>query len=147
MIYLLLVVVCVTGYKDITERRIPNLSHYFILLISYSQLLLANEGHKSLTDFLPLIGVLLIGAVMTRLGILGFGDVKLIFTVLLVSPAASYTNILYFIFFSGGCWAVIWQYILRRIPLIRKIDKVGEGVPYAIPILMSLCLFSYVTML
>jgi len=132
------------AYKDITERRIPNISHFFILLTGYCYVFYRPDAiGTSQIIIIPFI-VILAGIVLSQFGIIGFGDTKLFFTTMLVIPEDQCINAIYFIVFSGGLWSIIWMFVLSRIGIINRYDKVKKGVPYAIPILLGLCMFTFI---
>lgn len=132
-------------YKDITERRIPNAAQYLILLIGFVYLSVHGISPTDWSSLSIPAGVILVGALISRINIIGFGDVKLIFSTLLLVNPEHYYDVLMFIVFAGGIWSVIWQYFLSGLSLIKKIDRVGVGIPYGIPIVVGLCLFTFVS--
>jgi len=132
------------AYKDITERRIPNISHFLILLTAYCYVLYhPNAIGTPQIIIIPFI-VILAGILLSQFGIIGFGDTKLLFTTMLVIPEEQCVNTLYLIVFTGGLWAIIWTFVLSRIGIINRYDKIKKGVPYAIPILLGLCMFTFI---
>lgn len=145
MLYITIVVLSLyIAWSDISERRIPNISQYVILLVGFiSQSL--NGTEPASVSYLVFPGVILIvGAALSHYDIVGFGDIKLIFTTLLVTKADYYSAVMLFIAFSGGIWAVLWRCLLCKIPCVKKVDRIKHGIPYGIPIVISLCLFTFI---
>lgn len=132
------------SYKDITERRIPNIAQYILLLLGYLYLMIyGSSGTEWSTLALP-VGIMIFGTILSRYNIIGLGDVKLIFTTLLLVNPDGHYGVLMFIIFTGGIWSIIWHFILARLYFIRNIDRVRVGIPYGIPIVVGLCLFTYI---
>ncbi|MEL4013197.1 prepilin peptidase [Dryocola clanedunensis] len=140
----LIAVAIVVAYKDICERRIPNVCHYVILLLAYIQNTLSGNAPVSVRVFLVCFIILGVGILLSHFKIMGYGDTKLIFTASLVMPEENIIPMIYLVLFGGGVWAITWEYGLSRLAFIKKMDKVQKGIPYAIPILFSLCLLSFI---
>lgn len=145
LFFIIIIISAYICYKDIAERRIPNVAQYFLLITGmvYQSVYGFNpEGWYSLT--FP-VAVLVVGILLSRSNIIGFGDIKLIFSTLLLVKSANHYAALMFIVLSGGGWAIMWHFIFAKLSCVKKIDKVREGIPYGIPIILSLCIFTYVS--
>ncbi|CAI2482575.1 Flp pilus assembly protein, protease CpaA [Serratia marcescens] len=145
--YMFIAIIIISLYisiKDITERRIPNVAHFMILTVAYCYIFshpgIIGAGQVLIWPF----AMLLVGIILSSCNILGFGDTKLLFITMLVVPPEQYVNVIYLTVFMGGAWAILWTYALSKISLIKRYDKVRSGVPYAIPILISLCTYTFI---
>lgn len=132
------------AWSDISQRRIPNVSQYIILLVAFVSKTIHGSESVDWDFFITPAVILSVGALLSRCNVVGFGDIKLIFTTLLVTSAQYHTAVILLTVFSGGVWAILWHFILSKISLVKKIDKVQQGIPYGIPIVLSLCLFTSV---
>lgn len=132
------------SWFDITARRIPNTALNALLVTGILFLLrIESSGGVNGGIIFPII-VFIIGYVLSMANIIGMGDVKLITIALMLTPAKAQADMLYFTTFFGGIWGGLWHLILRHIPFVKKIDKVQAGIPYGIPIVLAMCLFTFV---
>lgn len=146
MLFIIIIVASIyVCYKDITERRIPNVTQYVFLLTGFiHQMVYGNHATGWINLSIP-FGVIVAGVFLSRLNVIGLGDVKLIFTTLLLVSENNYYGTLMFIVFAGGLWSLVWHFILAELSFIKNIDCVKVGIPYGIPIVLSLCLFTYIS--
>lgn len=146
---MLFIVIVITSlyicYKDITERRIPNITQYVLLLTGFMHLAVYGNAAAGWTSLYVPFGLISIGILLARLNTVGLGDVKLIFTTLLLVGESNYYGTLMFIVFTGGVWSLVWHFILAKLAFIKKIDGIRVGIPYGIPIVTGLCLFTYIS--
>lgn len=145
MLFLTVVLTSVfISYKDITERRIPNVAQYILLLLGYLYLMIHGSSGSDWSGLALPVGIMIFGTILSRYDVIGLGDVKLIFTTLLLIKPGDHYGVLMFIVFTGGIWSIVWHVVLSRLSFIRKIDRVRSGIPYGIPIVLGLCLFTYI---
>lgn len=147
MYYLLIIILISLAimWYDISARRIPNIALGLLLVVGIC-FLLSSKHAATITGGISLpIVVFIVGFGLSAMNVIGMGDIKLICIALLLSPASVQVDMLYFVTFIGGVWGIIWHYLLRHVKFIKLIDKVGEGVPYGIPVALTLCLFTFVS--
>ncbi|MFP2428858.1 A24 family peptidase [Enterobacter ludwigii] len=143
--FLCIVIISLTiSWFDITTRRIPNMA-LGALLITGICFLLTADNHARVNGgvFIPLI-VFSVGYVLSFANVIGMGDVKLLSIGLLLCPVWMHVDMLYFTFFIGGIWGILWHYLLQKTTIIKKIDNINEGIPYGIPVAVAMCIFTFV---
>ncbi|NUU69114.1 prepilin peptidase [Enterobacteriaceae bacterium BIT-l23] len=132
-------------FMDIRYRRIPDAAVSALVLVGFCYMLNYQSYSHHITGgvIIPLV-VFGVGFMLAVHNIIGMGDIKLLSVTLLLCPAPWQPDIIYFVIFSGGVWALMWHFLLTRISMVFRIDTVKEGIPYGIPIAAALCLFTFI---
>lgn len=129
---------------DITSRRIPNACIVLILLNGVCFFVSSGDlSHIDGSIIAPLI-TFIVGLLLSYGNVIGMGDIKLLSVGILLVPEHWQVDAIYFAIFAGGIWGVLWHFLLSKIPIIKKYDKVQNGIPYGIPIALSILLFTFV---
>lgn len=130
MILLILILLFLVCYFDITQRKIPNKIVLIILVLSLINVIF-NVQYSGF--IIPLL-TLLVGFFLSHLKIMGAGDVKLIFVLMLGMEASTCIIFLFNIAFCGFVLAVSY-YIYFAIAK-RKISTI----PYGVAVSAAFCI-------
>ncbi|EGT5657370.1 TPA: prepilin peptidase [Citrobacter braakii] len=146
ILYILIVLTSIyIMWMDIRYRRIPNKALVVLLFIGFAYLLGLDESNCYVRGgyIIPAI-TLSCGIALSYKNIIGMGDVKFLFLTLLLCPEQWHIAILYVVIFIGGCWSLLWHFVLCKIPPLGKVDMIKKGIPYGIPIALALCTFTFI---
>lgn len=141
---IIIIISLAISWFDITTRRIPNMA-LGALLVTGICFLLTKDNHTIVNGcvFIPLV-VFIVGYLLSYAKVIGMGDVKLLSIGLLLCPVWAQVDMLYFTFFIGGVWGILWHFLLQRMQIVKNIDKLKEGIPYGIPVAVAMCIFTFV---
>lgn len=128
-------------FYDIRFRRIPNEALVFLLIIGYFYL--AIYAYSGASVVIPCV-CLVTGFALSAIKVIGMGDVKFLFISLLLSPAELQISLIYGVVFFGGFWSILWHFLISKLGIVKSIDTVQVGIPYAIPIAFALNVCSFV---
>lgn len=142
---LILTLLLIISYEDVKYRKIYNkriIPLLSILLVKYFYGLLVDGGvfQPSVYEFSIYLVISLLFFALGVFRLLGMGDVKLIMILLIFIEFGDYKLFLFHMTIIGGVLAVLQLKILNH-----YFDRFGfssEGVPYAIPIIVSYVIHS-----
>ncbi|EFB5188742.1 prepilin peptidase [Escherichia albertii] len=120
-------------YTDILRREITNWCVIFIFCCS----LLSGVVNNDINIFLPLV-VLFLGFICFSLGVIGAGDIKLLFALLVSLPENRWLDFFIFMGMIGGPLAICITIIINKIKKMKL-----EGIPFGVAICIGYLLSTW----